>query len=106
MTSFTIDTQARPENIKPNLSYYADDFTVKDGVSELGEEKNYEEVFKNYEYFETIYDEQRRPSIFRAYKRGKVIRTEHYFYNNDGKLIKKEITQKDKPTETMPFNTE
>ncbi len=106
MASFTINTSARPENIKPNLPYYADDFTIKDGISELGEEKNYEEVFKNYEYFETIYDEQKRPSIFRAYKRGEIIRAEHYFYNSSGKLIKKEITRKNEPTETIHFSSE
>ena len=94
---------SRPEIIKPGLSYYADDFTTEDNISELGEEKNYEEVFKNYEYYEATYNKQKRPAMFRIYKKGKIILTEHYFYNGEGKLVKKEILKGDEPAEVIHF---
>ncbi len=106
MTGISSDAISRPENIKPDLSYYADDYTFKENIAELGEEKNYEEVFKNYEYYETIYDEERRPLLFRAYKRGDIIWTEHYFYGDNGKLIKKEITKHGKPEKIIHFKPE
>ncbi len=103
MTGFSGETLSRPENIKPGLSYFADEFTVNESVAELGEEKNYEEVFKNYEYYEMIYDEQKRPAVFRAYKRGEVVSTEYYFYGNDGKLFKKELKEPGKPAKIIHF---
>jgi len=106
MAANNSDTLSRPEKIKPNISYYAEEFTIKGNIAELGEERNYEEVFKNYEYFETIYDEQERPSIFRAYKRGEITRTERYFYNSNGELVKKEIAEQGKPLKTLHFKTE
>jgi len=97
---------SRPEIIKPGLSYYADDFTTKDNISELGEEKNYEEVFKNHEYYEATYNKQKRPSMFRIYKKGEIIQTERYFYNKDGELVKKEIVKDGEPAEVIHFTTE
>lgn len=95
---------ARPAKIKPGIAYYADDYTVKEGIAELGEERNYEEVYKNYEYYEAFYDEQDRIKIFRAYKRGEVVWEERYFYHPDGSAAKKEVMKKGKPRETVPLD--
>jgi len=80
---------AKPLNIKPNLSYYSADYSLSGNQYELAEEKNLEEVFKNYNYYEAIYDELERVKIFRAYKRGEVDFSEVYFYNSAGGLARK-----------------
>ncbi len=94
---------ARPERIVPNQPYYADEFAMEGEIAELGEERNFEEVFKNYEYYEAIYDERERPILFRAYRRGEILWTERYHYDEQGKLIKKEIIRQGKPPETIHF---
>jgi len=101
---FYSGVNAEPEHIKPNQPYYADEFTMDGEIARLGEERNYEEVFKNYEYYEAIYDELKRPVIFRAYRRGEEAWSERYFYDPQGKLIKKEIVREGKPTETRRFD--
>ncbi|MDH3975900.1 MAG: hypothetical protein OEV42_16625 [Deltaproteobacteria bacterium] len=96
-------SQARPETIKPGLSYFAEDYETKNNISEITVEKNFEEVFKNYEYFESVYDEKKRVKIFRAYKRGDVILTEHYHYDSRGKLREKKIEKEGKPAESITY---
>lgn len=96
-------SQARPEKIKSGLSYFAEDYVTTGNVSEITVEKNFEEVFKNYEYFESVYDEKNRVKIFRGYKRGDVILTEHYTYGADGKLKEKKIEREGKATESITY---
>ncbi len=103
-TGLSGDAFARPERIKPNQPYYADEFTREGEIAELGEERNYEEVFKNYEYYEAVYDEQQRPALFRAYRRGEVDWTERYFYDEQGRLIRKELIRQGKPVEVQRFD--
>jgi hypothetical protein len=67
---------ARPERIKPEVSYYSDDFVSVGLVCDLAAEKNYEEVYQLHSYFEAIYDAQERVKTFNEYKRGERIRTE------------------------------
>ena len=97
-------SEARPEKIKPGLSYYSEDYTTKNNVSDIAEEKNYEEVFKNYEYYEAVYDNKKKVKIFRAYKRGEIIFTELYFYRPDGRLAKKEVTDSKSRVKTITFD--
>ncbi len=92
-----------PEQIEPGIAYYSDDYVVQDNISDLGGEKNLEEVYQNYSYYEAIYDEQKRVVLFRAYKQDAIGRTERYFYKN-GKLIKKEITSEDQPAQVITFD--
>ena len=99
---FCLNSYARPENIKPDINYYADDYTVENEVSELGEERNYEEVFKNYEFYEAVYDDQKRVKIFRCYKKGGVEWTEKYTYHPNGNLAKKLIVR-GKDIETIEY---
>ena len=96
-------SQAKPEKIKPGLSYFAEDYLTAGNISEITIEKNFEEVFKNYEYYESVYDDEKRAKIFRGYKRGDVILTEHYSYGTDGKLKEKKIEKDGKPAETVTY---
>ncbi len=84
------DIQARPENIKPDISYYADECEESGGVFDLVGEKNLEEVYQNYSYCEVIYDRQGRVKTYRQYRRGKVILTEHYIHDKSGRLTKRQ----------------
>lgn len=104
LLAFSNFSEARPERIKPGLSYFSEDYITKNNVSDISEEKNYEEVFKNYEYYEAVYDEIKRVKIFRAYKRGEVILNEKYFYTPDGKLAKKEVTDSKNKFKTITFS--
>jgi len=101
--AITSISQAKPETIKPGLSYFAEDYVTTDRISEITVEKNFEEVFKNYEYFESVYDEKKRVKIFRAYKRGDVVLTEYYSYDSSGKLKEKKVEKEGKATETITF---
>ncbi len=74
-------TQARPEVIKEGISYYADEDIQTGAVRDLVDEKNIEEVYQFYTYFEAIYDHLDRVTVFKEYKRGAVIQEEHYSYN-------------------------
>lgn len=86
---------ARPESPKPGLPFYSDAYETRGDVSEIKGEKNLEEVYQNYEYFESRYDEKLRPVLFRAYKKGEVVLTEHYSYDASGKLEKKRVERKE-----------
>lgn len=101
--AFSGFSDARPERIKPGISYFSEDYTTKNNVSDISVEKNYEEVFKNYEYYEAVYDELKRVKIFRAYKRGEIILHEKYFYDPNGKLAKKEVTDSKNKLKTITF---
>ena len=96
-------SEARPEIIKPGICYYAEDYVENKGVHDIAEEKNYEEVFKNYEYFETQYDASKRVILFRHYKQGDVVWEEKYAYHGNGKLARKEVIKEGKPAEKSTF---
>ena len=82
---------ARPEKIRAGHSYYSDDYVVTGLVRDIAAEKNYEEVYQSYTFYEAIYDEAGRVVIFKEYKRGEVIRVESYRYEPDGTLIERTI---------------
>lgn len=85
--------QGRPETIRPGISYYSDDYAVTGGVADLVGEKNYEEVYRNFEYYEAVYDGQGRVVRFIAYKRGEEDWRERYLYGPSGRAYAKEVTQ-------------
>jgi hypothetical protein len=82
---------ARPERIRPGQSYYSDDFVVDGLVHDLAAEKNFEEVYQLYRYFEAIYDAAERVELFREYERGEPVRTEQYRYGPDGALVERTL---------------
>lgn len=75
--------QARPEIIRASISYYSDEYVETGIIRDLGNEKNLEEVFQFYSYFETVYDSKERVINFKEYKQGNVILEEQYAYEND-----------------------
>ena len=78
---------ARPETIRAGVSYYSDELIERGPVRDIGVERNYEEVFKLYRYYEVLYDESERVVRCLEYKRGDVIREDTYRYAADGSLL-------------------
>jgi len=83
----SLDAGARPEKIRAGESYYSDEVVEVEGVRDLGEDMNYEEVYQFYRYYEAIYDEAGRVVVFIEYVRGDVHRRDEYEYGPDGKLV-------------------
>jgi len=90
---------ARPENIRAGESYYSDDHRLVEGVRDIIGEKNFEEVYQFYAYYEAVYDEQERVIVFKEYKRGEVIALEKYRYGTDGKLAERVVQRPGEPPE-------
>lgn len=93
------DAGARPEKIRAGHSYYSDDYVEAGLVRDLAEEKNYEEVYQFYGYYEAIYDEAGRVVTFREYERGEPVRTEEYRYAPDGTLRERIVKRPGEPDE-------
>ncbi len=91
--------RARPEKIVPGESYYSDDYTEHGLVHDLAEEKNYEEVYQFYTYYEVIYDASERVVVFIEYERAEELRREEYRYAADGALLTRTVTRPGKPPE-------
>ena len=90
----------QPYEIKPGVSYYSDEFTMQNGVAELGEEKNFEEVYQFYNYYEAVFDTDERIVTFKAYLRGDLEFSESYFYDDGGNPAKK-IVRDSEGTESV-----
>ena len=86
---------ARPQVMRPGVSFYSDEYVEKDGVFDIGPEKNYEEVYNNYAYYETVYDTAGRVIKFVEYVRGEVERVEHYLYSAEGEPVEKTVVGRD-----------
>ncbi|MDM8564691.1 hypothetical protein QUF74_03465 [Candidatus Halobeggiatoa sp. HSG11] len=82
---------ARPEIIKEGILYYSDDFFQTGIVKDIIAEKNYEEVYQFYTYYEVIYDAEERVKVFKEYKKGEVIFEEHYQYAEDGTVTAEKV---------------
>jgi hypothetical protein len=93
---------SRPERIREGVSYYSDDFVRSGEVHDIAEEKNYEEVYQLYTYYEAIYDAGARVTVFKEYERGKEIREERYRYGKAGVLIEHSIAVPGKPVQVIP----
>jgi hypothetical protein len=95
--------RARPEAIRVEVSYYSDELVESGPVRDIGTERNYEEVFKLYTYYEVLYDESERVIRCFEYKRGEVIRTDHYRYAEDGSLSEHVIEVPGEPAKAIPL---
>ena len=96
-------TTASPETIKPGILHYADEYEVEGNVARLGEERNYEEVFKNYNYYEAAYDKQKRIILFRSYKKGDIEWEELYSYHPEGGLASRRTINPGMPEKLENF---
>ena len=72
--------QSRPEVIRAGIKYYSDEYFEDGLVRDIDGEKNYEEIWQHYTYYEVIYDAQGRVTVFKEYKQGTVIYEAHYRY--------------------------
>jgi len=95
--------QFQPYEIKAGFSYYSDEYTTHNDISQLGEEKNIEEVYQNYNYYEAIFDTQEHIVIFKAYEKGTVEFSETYSYDSDGSLVKKVVKYSDGSESVVDF---
>jgi len=96
-------TAASPGTIKPGIFYYADEYEIEGNVARPGEERNYEEVFKNYNYYEAAYDEHRRIILFRSYKKGDIEWEELYSYHPEGGLSSRKTIKPGMPEKLENF---
>jgi hypothetical protein len=94
--------RARPETIRAGLSYYSDELVESGPLRDIGAERNYEEVFKLYTYYEVLYDEIERVIRCFEYKRGELIRTDRYRYAPDGSLEEHVIEIPGQPAQIAP----
>ena len=83
LMSSPLAVHSRPEHIQADVSYYSNDYIQQGMVRDIEVEKNYEEIYQFYNYYEVIYDSLERVKIFREYKRGDVIHEEHYQYDQN-----------------------
>ena len=93
------DATARPENIRPDHSYYSDEAAATGLVRDLVGEMNYEEVYQFYRYYEAVYDANERVVRFVEYVRGDVARVEKYTYGPDGGLVERVVERPGQPPE-------
>ena len=82
----TQPASARPERIRAGVSYYSDELVATGPVRDIGAERNYEEVYQLYRYYEVVYDEAERVVRCLEYERGEVIREDTYRYAEDGSV--------------------
>lgn len=95
----SVSASARPEKLRAGYSYYSDGYSVERGVSDLAEEKNYEEVFQSYRYYEARYDQAGRVVHFAEYVRGERVRSEEYRYGDGGELVERIVRRPGKADE-------
>ncbi len=95
--------QFEPYEMKADIPYYSDEYASNNGLSELGEEKNYEEVYQYYNYYEAIFDANKRMVIFNAYERGDIDFSETYYYDGDGRPVKKVVKKSDGSESVVNF---
>lgn len=95
-----------PYEIKAGLSYYSDEYSTSNDVSSLGEEKNYEEVYQYYNYYEAVFNSEERIVVFKAYEKGVVKFSETYHYDDGGQLLKKIVENPDGSRSTVNFQAE
>jgi len=86
--------EARPERIRAGHSYYSDEISVEGVVRDLAGEKNYEEVYQSYRYYEAVYDDRGRVVILKQVERGEVVREDRYRYAGDAVLPVEHVVER------------
>ncbi|MBQ75778.1 MAG: hypothetical protein CMQ20_12260 [Gammaproteobacteria bacterium] len=97
---------SRSEIVKEGMSYFSDDYTQIDGIKDLAEDKNIEEVYQFYTYYEARYDSSSRVILFKRYKQGEVILEERYLYEgNSSTQGTKEVLAEGKEPQLIKIGT-
>jgi hypothetical protein len=89
---------------QPGIAYYSDEYVLDGEVYQLGEEKNLEEVYQYYTYYEAIHDDVGRVATFKRYLRGDLDWTERYTYDRKGRMVRKEHLRPGHPPEVTNFD--
>lgn len=71
---------------RPETPYYFDEFSPASWSPD--KELNYEEVYRNYEYFEVLFDKGCAGIVVKRYVKGQFSSSDRYRVNNDGTLEK------------------
>ena len=88
---------SRPEVIRAGMKYYSDEYFENGLVKDIEAEKNYEEIYQHYTYYEVIYDSRERVTVFKEYKQGAVILEERYRYVSDPPSVERTVLLPGKP---------
>ena len=83
--------EARPETIRAGMKYYSDEYFEEGLVRDIESEKNYEEIWQHYTYYEVVYDSEGRVTVFKEYKQGKVIYEAQYRYGSDDNDVERTV---------------
>ena len=71
---------------EPGISHYFDELNRESVPWQPGPERNIEEVFKNYQYFELVFDDGGQTFTARHYERGKISGVQRYQILENGAL--------------------
>jgi len=74
------------EHFEPSMPYYFDSFEPAKKPWNPGQELNYEEVFKNYLFFEIIFSPSGKEITVNHYIQNNKTGSEQYLLNPDGSL--------------------
>ena len=89
VVSHTTSAGTLEDRFTPGISYYYDDFESGIKPWEPGQSLNFEEVFKNYQYYEIIFDQDGEGITVNRYLRGSKESSERYFIMPDDSLRKR-----------------
>ena len=78
------------DQLTPDTPYYFDNFDPGQRPWEPGQHLNFEEVFKNYQYYEIVFGRGNREITVNQYLRGSKAGSEIYRILPDGSLRKNE----------------
>ena len=87
--SFSASAAALAEKFTPGTTYYFDSFDSGLQPWEPGQHLNIEEVFKNYQYYEIVLDQNGKEMTVSRYTQGVKVASEKYLVLPDGSLHKK-----------------
>lgn len=76
-------------HFEPDAPYYFDSFEPTKNPWNPGQKLNYEEVFKNYQYFEIIFAPSGKEITVNRYIQNTKKDSEQYLLNPDGSISKK-----------------
>ena len=93
--------QARPEVIREGMKYYSDEYFEDGLVKDIESEKNYEEIWQHYTYYEAVYDSQGRVTVFKEYKQGAVVFEARYRYAPDSADVERTVLLPGKPPQVI-----
>ncbi|MBI4809398.1 MAG: hypothetical protein HY799_10685 [Nitrosomonadales bacterium] len=71
------------ERFHPGVSYYFENFDPAMKPWDPGQDLNIEEVFKNYDYYEIIFDQSGREIVVNRYLQNRKVRSDRFLIRPD-----------------------